>query len=135
MEHPTGEFDSAVAAMEDAIRRLRALQKCEQWITFSAQAEGPGTDICQFAEIRLLRDKLDVGEKPLDVSRVIQTAHIIRLLPLRREKWHRFPTRFFGIINERKNMDLFYRRAGSWTAVDADGRRVYLCPSFKAEQP
>ena len=75
MEHPTGDFDSAVAAMEDAVRRLRELPRWEQWITFSAQGEGDGPDSCEFAEVRMLRDKLDVGEKPLDISRVIQAAH------------------------------------------------------------
>jgi len=34
MEHPTGDFDSAVAAMEDAVTRLRKLPRWEQWITF-----------------------------------------------------------------------------------------------------
>jgi ABC-type phosphonate transport system ATPase subunit len=29
MEHPTGGFDSAVAAMEDAVRRLRELPSWE----------------------------------------------------------------------------------------------------------
>jgi hypothetical protein len=74
MEHPTGDFDSAVAAMEDAIRRLRELRSWEQWITFGAQGEGGGPDSYEFAEVRMLRDKLDVGEKPLDVPRIVQAA-------------------------------------------------------------
>jgi hypothetical protein len=74
MEHPTGDFDSAVAAMEDAVRRLRELPKWEQWITFSAQGEGHRPDSYEFAEVRMLRDQLDVGEKPLDIPRVIQAA-------------------------------------------------------------
>jgi hypothetical protein len=75
MEHPTGDFSSAVAAMEDAVRRLRALPKWEKWITFSAQGEGGGPDSYEFAEIRMLRDAVDIGEKPLDISRIIQAAH------------------------------------------------------------
>ena len=74
MEHPTGDFDSAVAAMEDAVRRLRELRSWEQWITFGAQGEGGGPDSYEVAEIRMLRDKLDVGEKPLDVPRIVETA-------------------------------------------------------------
>jgi hypothetical protein len=74
MEHPTGDFDSAVEAMEDAVTRLRKLPKWEQWITFSAQGEGHGPDSYQFAEVRILADKLDVGDKPLDVARVVQAA-------------------------------------------------------------
>ena len=75
MEHPTGKFDSAVEAMEDAVRRLRALPNWDRWITFSAQGEGHDPDSYQFAEVRMRRDKLDVGSKPLDVPRIIQTAH------------------------------------------------------------
>lgn len=75
MEHPTGDFDSALAAMEDAVRRLRGLPKWEQWIAFSAQGEGHGADSYEFAEVWMLRDKLDAGEKPLDITRVIQAAH------------------------------------------------------------
>jgi hypothetical protein len=74
MEHPTGDFNSAVAAMEDAVRRLRELPKWEQWIAFSAQGEGHRPDSYEFAEVRMLRDKLDVGDKPLDVPRIVQAA-------------------------------------------------------------
>jgi len=49
MEHPTGGFDSAVEAMEDAVRRLRQLRNWRQWITFGAQGEGHGPDGYEFA--------------------------------------------------------------------------------------
>jgi hypothetical protein len=74
MEHPTGDFESAVAAMDDAVRRLRQLQSWEQWITFAAQGEGGRPDSYEFAEVRMLRDKLDVGESPLDVAQIVQAA-------------------------------------------------------------
>ena len=74
MEHPSGEFNSAVDAMEDAVLRLRKLRSWEQWITFGAQGEGHGPDSYEFAEVRMLRDKLDVGDKPLDVPRIVQAA-------------------------------------------------------------
>src|SRR6266478_6271123 len=68
MEHPSGDFDSAVAAMEDAVIRLRKLPKWEQWITFNAQGEGHSPDSYEFAEVRMLGDRLDVGDKPLDIA-------------------------------------------------------------------
>lgn len=74
MEHPTGDFDSAVAAMEDAIRRLRALPKWDQWITFNAQGEGHDPDSYESFEVRMLHDKLDVGEKPLNISSITEAA-------------------------------------------------------------
>jgi hypothetical protein len=75
MEHPTGDFDSAVEAMEDAVRRLRKLRSWKQWITFGAQGEGDGPDSYEFVEIRMLGNKLDVGDRPLDVPRIIDAAH------------------------------------------------------------
>jgi hypothetical protein len=74
MEHPTGDFESAIAAMEDAIFRLRALPTWDQWITFSAQGEGHRPDSYDFAEIRMLCDKVDIGDMPLDVGLIVQTA-------------------------------------------------------------
>ena len=76
MEHPAGAFESAVAAMEDAVGRLRSLPRWEQWITFGAQGEGHSPDSHEFAEIRMLGNRLDVGDRPLDVPRVIQAARI-----------------------------------------------------------
>lgn len=74
MEHPTGDFDSAVEAMEDAVRRLRELRNWEKAITFGAQGEGGQPESYEFAEIRMLHDRLDVGDKPLDVPRIVQAA-------------------------------------------------------------
>jgi len=74
MEHPTGDFDSAVEAMEDAVRRLRELRSWERWITFGAQGEGQGSESYEFAEVRMLGDRLDVGDRPLEIPRVVQAA-------------------------------------------------------------
>jgi hypothetical protein len=76
MEHPTGEFATAIEAMEDAVRRLRALAPRERWISFSAQGAGQDADSYEFAEIRMLGHQLDVGETPLDVARIVQTAGV-----------------------------------------------------------
>jgi len=76
MEHPTGEFVTAIEAMENAISRLRSLPHWDEWITFCAQGEGGRPDSYKFAEIRLLGNKLDAGEEPLDVPRIIQSAQV-----------------------------------------------------------
>lgn len=76
MEHPNGDFKSAVDGMEDAVRRLRDLKNWEQWITFSAQGEGSEPESYEFAEVRMLRDKIDVGEKSLDVPQIVQVATV-----------------------------------------------------------
>ena len=74
MEHPNGDFDTAVEAMEDAVKRLRELRTWDKWITFSAQGEGGGPDSYEFADIRMLGDKIDVGERTLDVARMVEAA-------------------------------------------------------------
>jgi hypothetical protein len=74
MEHPTGRFDTACAAMEDALVRLRALPRWEHWITFTAQGQGHRPDSFRCAEVRLLGSTLDVGPQPLDVARIIHAA-------------------------------------------------------------
>ncbi len=53
MEHPSGEFETAVDAMADAIKRLRALPEWDKWITFHAQGMGPRVDTYHFAAIRM----------------------------------------------------------------------------------
>lgn len=75
MEHPTGEFDSTVDAMEDCVRRLRKLRTWDKWITFGAQGAGHDPESYEFADIRMLRDQVDVGDRPLDVARIVQAAH------------------------------------------------------------
>ena len=77
MEHPNGDFDSAIVAMEDAIRRLRQLPNWDQWIDFGAQGDagGPeGEDRYEFAEIKMRRDIIDVGDKPLDLAIIMEKA-------------------------------------------------------------
>ncbi len=51
--HPSGDFETAVDAMADAIKRLRALPEWDKWITFQAQGEGGRVDSYHFAAIRM----------------------------------------------------------------------------------
>ena len=84
MEHPTGDFDSALGAMEDAVGRLRSLSRWDRWITFTAQGAGEQEggkagkelDGYEFVEVRMLRDRIDVGPKPLDLDRIVQQAEV-----------------------------------------------------------
>ncbi|HEX3357919.1 MAG TPA: hypothetical protein VHS31_13185 [Tepidisphaeraceae bacterium] len=77
MEHPTGQFKSAVDAMADAIKRLRALPEWKDWITFCAQGVGEDEDSDFMAEIRMRRDELQLDE-PVDVDAIIQHAGVAR---------------------------------------------------------
>lgn len=61
LEHPTGEHESAVDAIEHTIRKLRALPNWTQWITLCAQGAGASDENIHCAEVRILKDKLDIG--------------------------------------------------------------------------
>jgi hypothetical protein len=58
MEHPSGDFKTAVEAMANAIERLRALPEWNNWITFSAQGMGNSTNSYHFAEIRMRQNEI-----------------------------------------------------------------------------
>ncbi len=85
MEHPTGEYATAVDAMEAAISRLRALPEWKQWITFCAQGKGSSPDNIHFAEIHLLSDVLEVGTT-LDIAEIAAQAKVNRLALTKAEK-------------------------------------------------
>jgi hypothetical protein len=77
MEHPSDQYENAIEAMEDAIRRLRALPKWDKWIEFSAQGENPARPgTIKFAEVRVLGDRLDVGDRALDLPVITAKAKV-----------------------------------------------------------
>ena len=75
MEHPTGDFKSAVDAMADAIKRLRALPEWNDWITFSAQGMGHDEDSEQHADIRMRRDEIQL-DASIDAELVTRHAGV-----------------------------------------------------------
>ena len=77
MEHPTGEYGSALEAMEAAISRLRALPEWNRWITFCAQGEGESPESVHIAEVRLLSDMLETGV-PIDLAEISSRAQVPR---------------------------------------------------------
>jgi hypothetical protein len=76
MEHPTGEYATALAAIEDTVSRLRGLEQWNQWITFCAQGEGTSPDSIHFAEIRLLSDVLEVNAQ-FNIAEVCAQAKVV----------------------------------------------------------
>src|SRR5688572_12214654 len=67
MEHPDGQFASAVTAMADAIQRLRALPDWDEWITISAQGMGHRVDSYHCAEIQMRQGEI-AFDMPLDLD-------------------------------------------------------------------
>ncbi|MGC2695072.1 MAG: hypothetical protein WA738_04705 [Candidatus Angelobacter sp.] len=77
MEHPTGEYATALDAMDATISRLRALPEWNRWITFCAQGEGLSPGSIHVAEIRLVSDVLETGV-PLNLAQVTAQAGVNR---------------------------------------------------------
>jgi len=75
MEHPTGDFATAVEATADAIQRLRLLPEWNEWIDFCAQGEGHREDSYHFGEIRMRRDSIVPGI-PIDVEAIAKAARV-----------------------------------------------------------
>ena len=76
MEHPTGQFADAVAAMTDAVARLRALPIWDRWITFTAQGVGHRPDSFRCAEIQLFGSTLAIDASPLDLPLILKVARV-----------------------------------------------------------
>jgi hypothetical protein len=96
MSHPSGEFESPVDAMADAIKRLRALPDWDNWITFNAQGMGGHVDSYHFAAIRMRQGEIKfmvqtntlawVEKKPeLDIPAVTKRAGVPELCLSRKD--------------------------------------------------
>jgi hypothetical protein len=84
MEHPSGDFKTAVDAMADAIERLRALPQWDNGITFTAQGMGHREDSYHEGEIRMRGDEIEV-ETPVDANRVSQVAGVAAASLIKRD--------------------------------------------------
>jgi hypothetical protein len=74
MEHPTGDFETAVAAMANAISRLRDLPSWDAWITFHVQGCAGPPDTYSDYDIRMRGDEIDVDNPPLDIPLLCESA-------------------------------------------------------------
>lgn len=74
MEHPSGNFKTAVEAMANAIERLRALPEWNNWITFTAQGIGNSTNSYHFAEIRMRQNEIKLKTQ-IDIDIEMVTKH------------------------------------------------------------
>jgi hypothetical protein len=75
MEHPTGEYATAVDAMEAAIVGLRALPERNRRITFGAQGQGASPESIHFAEVHLAADVVET-EEPVNVAEIVALAKV-----------------------------------------------------------
>jgi hypothetical protein len=76
MEHPTGDFETAVAAMNDAIARLRMDARWPAAIVFNAQGFGGKPDVYQIEEVRLEGHCVSVDGGPIDLPAIRALAGV-----------------------------------------------------------
>src|ERR1700742_3918538 len=73
LEHPTGEHETAIDAMEEVIRRLRGLPDENRWLTLCAQGQGGSPDAVRAEEIRLRRDRIEI-DGGVDIAKILEQA-------------------------------------------------------------
>ena len=76
MEHPTGAFETAVAAMTDAIARLRQTARWPAAIVFNAQGYGGKPDTYRFEDVKLQGHSAFVDGGPIDLPAVRTRAGV-----------------------------------------------------------
>lgn len=77
MEHPSGEFDTVIDAMADAITRLRSLAQWDEWITFCAQGMGARVDSYRMADIHMRRSLIQIkSAAPIDIAAIVSLAGV-----------------------------------------------------------
>jgi hypothetical protein len=76
MEHPTGDFETAVAAMTDAIARLRQTAVWPAAIVLSAQGYGGKPDTYRFEDVKLQGHTAFVDGCPVDLAAVRARAGV-----------------------------------------------------------
>jgi hypothetical protein len=80
VQHPNGDFETAVEAMAFAIRWLRTLPEWDKWIAFEAQGMGHRVDSFHFATIRIRQNELRIdGPEVLDSELVAKLARVADL--------------------------------------------------------
>ncbi len=72
MEHPTGEFDTAIQAMCSAIRRLDEMGAGGRWITFSGQGQGSRLDSYQIEEVKFNGRTFDLSGETVDLEPILE---------------------------------------------------------------
>lgn len=80
MEHPSGDFETAIDAMTDAIARVRSLPfwsfKRSKWINISAQGMGAHHDATACYEIRMRGARIEIPSANLNLAHIAQMANL-----------------------------------------------------------
>lgn len=78
LEHPTGEFETALEAIQSAMTRLDAIDMAGSWITFSGQGQGHRPDSYYVVDVEYMDRKFNIGPEPVDLARLLKVSGLDR---------------------------------------------------------
>jgi len=78
MEHPTGEFDTAIQAIRSAMERLDRMDMGDRWITFSGQGQGHRVDSYQIADVKFRDRTFDLVGQAVDLTPILDSTGLTR---------------------------------------------------------
>lgn len=78
MEHPTGEFEDAITAIESAMNRLLKLKNNDKWIIFCGQGKGSRQDSYQIANVPFLNGTFDLKNEKIKIDEILDMTGIAK---------------------------------------------------------
>ncbi len=76
MEHPTGEFDTALQAIHSAMQRLSQIDMGDRWITFCGQCQGATPELIKDVSIPFCGCTFDLSEISINVEQLLDSAGV-----------------------------------------------------------
>ena len=110
MEHPTGENESALEAMQEAMRQLDSIDMQGRWITFSGQGQGYSPDSYHVVDIDYSDSQFNVGKISIDLDRLLESI---------------------GLKSDGRNIFISADGILHMNKVDAHNRALFLDALFK----
>lgn len=74
LEHPSGEFVTALLAIRSAMERLEREGMGGRWIIFSAQGQGGDIDSCRMSDVPFSGCAFDLSGQTLELEAVLESA-------------------------------------------------------------
>ena len=74
MEHPTGQFDTAIQAIRSAMQRLDQMDMATRWIDFCAQGQGATPESIQIETVPFNGRTFDLRGETIDPKSILDST-------------------------------------------------------------
>jgi len=74
MEHPTGEFDTALQAIRTAMQRLDQMDMGDRWIDFCGQGQGATQELTQIESVPFNGRTFDLSGQTVDLPLILDSS-------------------------------------------------------------